>query len=455
VGEDPGLVPDNVVPYTDQALLLALRGAGQDAAMQFIWIYEHPIDLDSVRRFHRDFGRGLLGRLVERSPLPFGRHRWVSAQGPQADLDIAEQPRPRAELYDWAHEQVELPLDPETGPAWRMGVQSFTDGTCAVGLVATHTVVDGGGFIAGTVATINGEGRDLDYPARRSRTRSRAVREDLRQLRTDLPEIGRTLMKAAKVATRRKGELVRPAAPVSAPRGGGGDDLVMAAFATTLIDIDQWDSRAESLGGNHFSLVAGFAGKLAEHLGRTRATDGAVTLMIPISERDDPEATGGNMVAIANVSFDPGPVARDLSGARAAIKQGLAKVRQTPDEMVELLPLIPFLPKRAMGRIADMTFGFSADVPVSCSNLGDYPPDLIRLDGTAAEHFYFRGVDRNLSRDVLERRRGLLTVMSGRLAGKVIVPVISYLPDADNSRERLREVIAQTLAEFELSGVTE
>ena len=230
----------------------------------------------------------------------------------------------------------------------------------------------------------------------------------------------------------------------------------MTAFTTAVIDIDEWDSRAKSLGGNHFSLVAGFAGKLAENIGRTRATDGAVTLMIPVSERDSPGGdTGGNVVTIANVTFDPGPVATDLSSARAAIKQGLVTARQAPDEMVELLPLIPFLPKRAMGRIADMAFSFSADVPVSCSNMGDIPDDVLRLDGTDAERLYFCGVDRNLGGDVLERRRGLMTVASARVGGKVIVPVMSYQPGADNSRARLREVIAQTLAEFHLSGVIE
>ncbi len=93
---------------------------------------------------------------------------------------------------------------------------------------------------------------------------------------------------------------------------------------------------------------------------------------------------------------------------------------------------------------------------MSCSNLGDIPDDVIRLDGTVAERFYFRGIDRNLTRDVLERRRGgLMTVASVRLNGKAIVPVMSYQPGADNSRERLREVIAQTLAEFDLSGIIE
>ncbi|MGY4708720.1 hypothetical protein ACXDF8_04000 [Mycolicibacterium sp. CBM1] len=447
---------DNLVSYTDQALLLALRGAGQEAVMQVLWIYEHDLDLDGVRRFHRDFGHGLVGRLIETSPLPFGRHRWVSAPGPQAPLAITEQLRPRAELYDWAHQQVELPLDPEHGPAWRMGVQPFTDGSTAVSLVLSHTVVDGAGAVVSVAAAVHGTGTDIGYPSRGSRTRRRALIEDLNQLVDDLPEIGRTLKRAAKVATRRRGELVRRDDTVSPPRPAAHPSTyVETAFTTALVDIEQWDARAESLGGNHFSLVAGFAGKLAEILGRTRGSDGAVTLMIPVSERETLEDTGGNVVSIANATFDPGPVTKDLSGARLAIKQAIQTARQTPDEMVELLPLIRFLPRRAMGRIADMTFAFSADVPVSCSNLGDVPDDLLRVDGTVAERFYFRGIDRHLTADVLERRRGLMTVASMRLGGKVVVPVMSYQPGANNSRSHLREVIAQTLAEFDLTGVIE
>ena len=60
--------------------------------MQAVWIYERPVDLDGLRRFHRNFGYGLYGRLIERSPVPFGRHRWVSSLGPPSDLDIAENP---------------------------------------------------------------------------------------------------------------------------------------------------------------------------------------------------------------------------------------------------------------------------------------------------------------------------------------------------------------------------
>ncbi len=78
----------------DQAGLRLLRATGRGQQMQMFWIYEHPIDFDGLRRFHRNFGYGLSGRLIERSPLPFGRHRWVSSLGPTTDIDVAEPPAP-------------------------------------------------------------------------------------------------------------------------------------------------------------------------------------------------------------------------------------------------------------------------------------------------------------------------------------------------------------------------
>ena len=48
----PRVAPsDNVVPYPDQALFLALRGAGQGAVMQGLWIYDRPVDIDGLRAF--------------------------------------------------------------------------------------------------------------------------------------------------------------------------------------------------------------------------------------------------------------------------------------------------------------------------------------------------------------------------------------------------------------------
>ncbi len=441
---------DNLVPYPDHALFVALRGAGQGAVMQAIWVYPRAVDLAAIGRFHRNLYDGLLGRHIERSPLPFGRHRWVAALGGEDNFDVADRPRNRDELFDWADEQVELPLDPEWGPAWRLGVQPFTDGSTAVSMVVSHCIADGTGSVLAALEAMNGVRRDLGYPRPRSRPRSRALRADLRQLRRDLPDIARTAAAAARVAFRRRHDLARPVAPVASAATTG--QSVLVPTASVFIDVGAWDSRADQLGGNSFSLAAGFAGKLAQNLGRVRASDGIVTLMIPVNEREDLENTGGNVVSIAHVSFDPATVAEDLTGPRSAIRVGLRKAREEPDEMVGLLPLIPFVPKRGLAKMVDVAFGFSVDLPVSCSNLGDVPAEILRVDGTAADHLIFRGVDRNVSRTTLDRRGGLLTVASARMAGKIVLTVISYQPGGDNTHSGLRAVIARTLDEFGLAG---
>ncbi|MDF2827300.1 MAG: hypothetical protein K0R01_583, partial [Mycobacterium sp.] len=136
--------PDHLLEFVDQALFLGLRATGQAAAMQMVWVYDHPVDWDELRRFHRDFGYGMAGRLIEPSPLPFGRHRWVAALGPAAPLEVVADPRPRSELSDWLDEHSQRPIDPEHGPAWHMGVLPMTDGSTAVSLVGSHCIGDGG-----------------------------------------------------------------------------------------------------------------------------------------------------------------------------------------------------------------------------------------------------------------------------------------------------------------------
>src|SRR5262249_61308080 len=163
---------------------------------------------------------------------------------------------------------------------------------------------------------------------------------------------------------------------------------------TVFVDRDVWDARANALGGSSHSLVAGFAANRAEGFGRRRASDGAVTLHIPINDRtfDD---TRANAAAIAQATIDPSAVTTDLTEARAEIRNALNRVRQTPDEMLALLPLTPLIPKRAVKRGSEVLFGFD-DFPVSCSNLGDLDPAVARVDGSDAEYVMLRGIDRRV-----------------------------------------------------------
>ncbi len=448
---DPAIDPA-VLDYVDQALFLGLRATGQAAAMQMVWVYEDVVDWDELRRFHRDFGFGLIGRLIEPSVLPFGRHRWVSSLGPAGPLDIAAQPRPRSELSDWIDERAQLPIDPEHGPVWHLGVLPMTDGSTALSLAGSHCIADGGAAIQSIFEAVRGVRRDLGYPPPGSRTRRRALVEDFGQTWRDAPETARNLVHAAKflIAKRRESADERPARPkrrtVARP-----DETVVVPAISAFVDLAQWDERAAALGGNGHSLQAGLAGRLAVHQGRALAPDGAVGLILPINDRTL-EDTRANAVTLAYVRVDPTHVAKDLSDTRGAIRQALTTMRERPDEAMRLLPLNPFVPKFAVRRGADLAFGFT-DQPVSCSNIGDLPLEVACPAGSPAQQVILRGIDQHITRRVLEERSGLLTVISGRLDGKVTITVVGYQPGMENTKEALRGRLAEVLEEFELAGV--
>lgn len=444
---------DNLLGYTDQTLFIATRATDQEAIIQATWIYEHPVDYEALHRFYNNFGYGLAGRLIERSPLPFGRHRWVSSLGAPLDIEIAE-PRPRSELSDWCDERSQLPVDAERGPGWRIGILPMTDGSTAISMCGSHCLGDGIAAAMRAFEAINGITPDLGYPKPGSRTRSQAIVEDLWQTARDFPATLKALRALIALLYKRRAELRRPK---SSPTKGIPEfelrQNVLLPAVSLSVDLIAWDARAKELKGNGHSLIAGFAAKIAEHIGRVNTQDGTVTLMTPISDRALADTDNrANAVAIANVKFDPTGVCTDLTGARDAMREGVKSARAETDEVADILPLIPWLPKRAVGGMAGAALGFSADLPVSCSNVGDLPPELLGIDGTQAEYLFFRGTDRRVTREALERRHGLLTILAARMGGHNLITVVAYQPGWDNTKEKLREVVEQTLAEFNLPG---
>ena len=441
----------NLLDYVDQALFLGLRATGQSAVTQIVWVYDHEIDDDGVRRFHRNMGYGMAGRLVEPSPLPFGRHRWVTSLGPAAPLRFAPRPRPRSELSDWIDECTRQPIDPQFGPSWHMSVLPMTDGSTAVSLVGSHCVADGGGALLTVYEAVMGARRHLGYPPPHARSWFRALITDMRQSAHDLPETARTVVAAVRfLGKHRKDQKATGATAPTVPAVDRADEAVTAPAVAVIVPIDRWDARAEAMGGNGYALLAALCARLAVHQGRGLADDGTVGLIVPINDRTL-EDTRANAVNLAYVRVDPTTVTTDLGATRTAIRNALKTMRETPDEALALLPLTPFIPKAAVRRTADLAFGFTSE-PVSCSNVGDLPDDVTRLDGTPAELVIMRGVDQHVTRHVLEERRGLLTVVCGRLAGQVSMTVVGYQPGAPNTKEWLRESIRASLDELGLTG---
>jgi hypothetical protein len=324
----------------------------------------------------------------------------------------------------------------------------MTDGTTAVTLVASHCLLDHGASVSTLVDAVNHAPRDFGYRLPLSRSRRGALASDARQVARDLPELGRTVVTAAKFAYRSRRNISasgtsRPPAAV-----GVGDGPVVLPAVSAVVDVRDWDARANDLGGTGYSLLAGFGALLGERMGRARPSDGAVTLLIALSDRGGREDRRGNAMKIASATVDPTSVTTDLVAARSAVREALSTLRR-PDEKHALLPITPFVPTRAVRRTADLIFG---DLPVSCSNLGEIPPEMARADGTDAEYMLFRPVDQGVTRAALERAGGQLVVAAGRVTGNVSIGVVGYEVGAENTREWLADRIVRTLADFGLKG---
>jgi hypothetical protein len=446
--------PDNRLDLMDQAFYAGHHAAGQKEVMQVGWVYQHAVDFDALQRFRQELAKGMMGRLIERSPLPFGRYRWVSDPEP-AEIDISAVPRPRAELGDWFDECTQLPIDPETGPGWRITVVPLSDGSTAISLVLSHYVIDGIGAAVAVTEALLGLPRDLGYPPPRSRSPLRALLQDTGETARDAPAVGRAFLAAVKEARRRQQDVAHSQAQASLPAAEltcGADDPVIVPNIWIRIRLDEWNARAEALGGTASALAAAFTAKLDRHMGRLHGVADDVRMLLTVNTRTASDARAV-AVSFVRVGIDPTEVTTDLRDARAAIKRALKAAQDTPDESAELVPLTPFTPKRAWKHLIDYAVS-DPDRPAVCSNLGDSGPAAIRPDGTLCDSMFARGASQNLTREWLERTGSQLQVFVGSSMeiNQVGVCVRGYQPGSVTTRAALRELAGRALSEFGLTG---
>lgn len=434
---------DSTLAYIDQASFLGLRALGRHPVIQYTWIYRRAVDVDGLDRFRRNLAGGILGRRVERSALPFGRHRWIAWDGPD-DIDIADHAASLDQVVFWADRQAALPIDPESGPSWRLAVLPLTDGGAAVTLVVSHTVADGVGAAIAIADAVNGVTRDLGYPAAHSRSKRKALVEDSRVVGRAMPDIGRAALAAVRVA--RRGGVVAP--PPKAPPVAGATRVVRLPSVTAQIDIATWDERANALGGTSNSLVLGVAARLGRRLGWSSGP-GPVTLSVPVNERT-PADTRGNALTAVTVIADPEAVTTDLRPLRAQIKESLSTLGEVRDGLFAPLPLVTLTP-RALARKLEQTV-----IPtgvVGSSNLGELDPAVNRPDGTEAEFFAVRLTEALTVADLQRAGGAFFPVLSGRIDDKLFVSVGYTNRVATTSRADLFGAVRGTLGDFGLSGV--
>ncbi|WP_337251558.1 hypothetical protein [Mycolicibacterium boenickei] len=424
----------------------AVGGASQ---LQCIWVYNRPVDIDGLRRFHEHLQRGRLSRCIEQSPLPFGRSRWVAPDN-LPELEILESARPREEFDDWLDEQINTPLDCEHGPGWRLAVLPFTDGGTGVSFVLSRFLTDGVGLCTALTDAALGRDDPISWPAAGSRGRWQALREDARQTLRDIPAMGRGVAAAIRLVRRSRGGAVAATAPTSTPPAlsPGSGECVTHAMATVLVDAEEWDARARALGGTSNSLLVGLAARLAHRAGRV-AADGSVEVIMPVDQRAQGD-TRANAIGNATVTVDPERAITDLQEIRAAVKQTLIRHREEADNEMAVNAIVPLLPLRLLKAAREATTVVTLN-QVGSSNLRVVNPAVGRPDGTEADSFALRVIHLGVTEARMRRLGGIQSVLSGTVNGKVFISAIEYLPGFPNSNDSLKQDLSSALKDFSLT----
>ncbi|CDO87659.1 hypothetical protein AWC29_27690 [Mycobacterium triplex] len=436
----------------DQAAFLRLRATGQGSAVQCTWVYDRDVDIDELRRVQDRLGGGLLGRRIERSPLPFGRHRWVL--GANAPDLVLEPQQPRSQVGMWIERRARVPVDPEHGPTFHLAVLPFDDGGTAVTLVSSHCVVDGLALAAAITEAVTGVRRNLGYPQPNSRTLWRAVAEDLAAAIVALPAVIRAMITTLLILLKASsGPRVAPEAPRRVAPERIDDHRTAAPAVTLHTDAAAWDARARSINGSSNTLFVAFMARLAQRMGRVAPDGNAVTVVLPVSDRDTACDDRANALTSITLTVDGRAPVSDLSGVRADVKNMLTSLKHQPNEMLAGLPLVPFTP-RWLVRWAEGIAMSTDQLPVGCSNLGSFDAALGRIDGGDAAEVSVRLVEQGMTRRRIEQMHGQLFCATGTINGSRFLCVAAYQCGADNTGATARELACSALADVGLRATT-
>jgi hypothetical protein len=432
----------------DQAAFLRLRATGQGSTVQCTWVYDRDVNIDELRSFKGNLDAGLLGRRIERSPLPFGRHRWVlGSRSPE----IALEPRqPRSEIGGWIERRALVRVDPEFGPTFHVGVLPLDDGGAAVTLVASHCVADGLGVATAIAEAASKKTRNLGYPQENSRTRWRAVLSDLADAVLALPTVIRALvatlliLRKVSAETQVPPEARRPGTPASS-----GEGQAILPSVTVQTDAAAWEARARSLHGSSNTLVVAFAARLAHRMGRVHPDGNTVTVVLPVSDRTNTDDDRANALTSITLTVDARAVAENLSGVRAELKTLLKSRAEQPNEMLAGLPLIPFTPRWVVRRAEGIAMSTS-QLPVGCSNLGSLDTAVSRIDGGDAIEVFMRLAEQGITARRIEETHGQLYCGTATINGTRFLSVVAYQGGAANTAAATRELACSALADLHL-----
>ena len=435
---------------TDQVMVLAREAAGQDAVMQTLWSYDRPIVRSQLAAVYRQLCHGPLARSIIRRRLPIGRDIWSTAVQGDEQLTIGHSLLASELMNSWMDEEVERALDPFEGPGWRLSCQTFDNGKTLVALTISHCIADGAtnwraihAAIVDHQAAVNPE-QIVSEPSLMREILQ--ILQDIRVLIQALPNLVATGVSAVLDRWRRRTRHPFKAStpiPKRSREGFRNEAPTRLTSFSVSIAWDDWLSARQRSRSDTLSLVVAIAGSLARSLSRTR--DGFATFFIPVNARASEASNVANNVRIAKTVLPLDLIQPDLSLLRRRLFQSLIDSRRKPDFYASFLPLVPLIPQPLFRWAYHALTRQATDLPISVSHMGELSELILAIDGTPADDFCFRGVDRLPRSNALALRGGVLTLLSARIHNRLHLNFVSHQPDQDNSIERLRSQIHKCL----------
>lgn len=440
-GADAG----NILCYMDQGSFVALRALRRQPIGHITWLYPHRLEEAAVTGFNECLAAGLLGRLLQRSPLPWGRHRWVANPVP-APVTWFRDPIPLDHLPAWRSSLINLPIDPEHGPGWRLAVQPLGDGGSALSLLVSHTVADGQAGILAVADAIAGRPFPNGFPAASRRwSPTMLARDGMESLRS-FPDAWRALLA---LLGRQRQQAPAPIQAAPAPRAGSGTTqgpAVELPLVQIVLDPAACEARAAQAGIKSGILLMAFAARLAFRMGRVDA-NGRVKLVLPVSDRQ-PGDRRGNALRSVTVMADPDIALQDPRKLQRELRNAQAALLRHGDELSPLLPLIPYVPLWMVRRMERMALG--TDLPVGCSLFGELPPELDGPFGKAS--LVCLSVLERFDAATLDALGGQMFLEEYSVGGRMLATVSGYMPGRITSRADLLPIVREALSEFGMIG---